>query len=62
MMVEASPAPAFIMAQAKLLLEFLIIALDAPAQLGRVDEPVERRIGRQGGQPVFERLGIAFTF
>jgi hypothetical protein len=36
--VEASPATAFVVTEADLLLELLIVPLDAPAQLGLVDE------------------------
>lgn len=60
MVVEASPSPPFIVAQAKLLLELAIIPLDAPAELGRGHEIAPRRVRRKRGQPVFERLGIAF--
>ena len=40
-MVEAAPAPSFKMSQPDLLLEFLVIALDPPAQLGQIDQPLE---------------------
>ena len=46
-MVEAAPASAFVMVKSEFLLEFLVVALDAPAQLCRLDEP---RNGRVGGQ------------
>jgi hypothetical protein len=36
-MMEATPSAAFEMPEADLLLELLIVALDAPAQLGNVD-------------------------
>jgi len=49
MMVKAPPATAFVVIQPNLLLELLIIALDPPAQLGQVDQPLERDVGRQGG-------------
>ncbi len=42
-MVEAAPSPSFKMSQPDLLLEFLIVAFDAPSQLGNVDELTERR-------------------
>ena len=38
-MMEATPAAPFIVAEPDLLLEFLIVALDAPAQLGEIDQP-----------------------
>ena len=37
-MMEAAPPASFKMAQPDLLLELLIVALDAPAQLGGVDQ------------------------
>ncbi len=40
-MVEASPAAALVMSKAEFLLEFLVIALDPPAQLGQIDQPLE---------------------
>src|SRR6202163_4174081 len=40
-MVEAAPSAPFIMAEPDLLLEFLIVALDAPAQLGEIDQRPE---------------------
>ena len=41
-MVKAAPTAPFEMAEPDLLLEFLIVALDAPAQLGEIDQTVER--------------------
>jgi hypothetical protein len=38
-MVEAAPTPSFKMSQPDLLLEFLIVAFDPPAQLGNVEQP-----------------------
>ena len=38
--MEAAPAAAFVMSKPDLLLEFLIVALDAPAHLGKIDKPV----------------------
>ena len=38
-MMEATPAAPFVVAKPDLLLEVLIVALDAPAQLGQIDEP-----------------------
>ena len=37
-MVEAAPTAAFKVVKAGLLLEFLVVAFDAPAQLGKIDE------------------------
>ena len=41
-MMEATPAAPFIVAEPDLLLEFLIVALDAPAQFGGIDQIDER--------------------
>ena len=37
-MMEAAPTSSLVMAEAELLLEILVIALDAPAQLGQIDQ------------------------
>ena len=55
-MVEAAPAAAFVVTKAEFLLEFLVIALDPPAQLGQIDQPREGDVVRQVGEPVFGRL------
>ena len=47
MVVEAAPAAPFEMAEPDLLLEFLIVALDAPAQLGEIDQTMERDAFRE---------------
>ena len=54
-MVKASPASTFIVIEAQFLLEFLIVALDPPAQFGSFHEPREGCIRRQGREPVFGR-------
>ena len=46
-MMEADPAAALVVAKPDLLLELQIIALDAPAQFGSVDEGLETDLGRQ---------------
>ena len=51
--MKASPASTFIVIEAKFLLEFLIVALDPPAQFGRLHEPRDGCILRQGREPVF---------
>src|SRR6202040_323581 len=58
-MMEATPSAPFIVTKPDLLLEFLIIALDTPAQLGKVDEAAEADVCRQRREPVFGRLGLA---
>ena len=46
-MVEAAPSAPFEMAEANLLFEFLVIAFDAPARLGGIDELSERDVLRE---------------
>src|SRR5262252_11255566 len=58
-MMEATPSAPFIMPEPDLLLEVLIVPLDAPAQLGKVDEPAEAEVCRQCREPIFGRLGVA---
>ena len=55
MVVKASPASTFIVIEAQFLLEFLIVALDPPAQFGSFDKGREGCIRRQGREPVFGR-------
>jgi hypothetical protein len=58
-MMEAAPPAPFIMPEPDLLLELLIIALDAPAQLGGVDQIGECDAARQGRKPILGRLLLA---
>ena len=46
-MMETAPAAPFKMAEPDLLLELLIIALDAPAQFGEIDQTGEANVVRQ---------------
>jgi len=57
--MKAAPTAALEMAEAKLLFEFLVITLDAPAQLGDAHQLLERSGGGQGTQEVFGRFGFA---
>src|SRR3990172_6455971 len=59
MMMEASPPPALEMVEPELILELLIVALDAPAQLGEADKISEGRRLRQGREPILRGLGFA---
>jgi len=54
-MMEAAPPPPFEMAEPHLLFEFLIVALNAPPQLGDVDEIVKGDVTCKGRKPVFGR-------
>ena len=49
-MVEAAPSSPFEMPEPDLLLELLIIALDAPAQLGEIDQVAEGDVLRQASR------------
>src|SRR6266852_5797982 len=55
-MMEATPSASFIMPEPDLLLELLIIAFDAPAQLGGVDQIAECDAARQGRKPIIGPL------
>ena len=55
----AAPSPSFKMSQPHLLLEFLIVAFDAPAQFGGVDQIAERDVLGKCRQPIFGRLRLA---
>src|SRR6266581_9333022 len=57
--VKAAPTAALEVAEAKLLFEFLVIALDAPAQLGDAHQLLQRGGGGQGSQKVFAWFGFA---
>src|SRR5438128_9457925 len=59
-MVKAAPATAFVMSKPDLLLELLIVAFDAPAQFGEIDQPIEADVLRQVREPIASRLGLAF--
>src|SRR6267142_5083591 len=59
-MVEAAPPAPFIITQAELLFELLVVALDPPSQLCQINQSVERDILGQVGEPILGRLGFAF--
>ena len=58
MMMKATPAAPLVMIEPELLLELLIIALDAPAQFGEIDHAIECGIGGQRREPIFGRFGL----
>ena len=49
-MMEAAPPTPFEMPEPDLLLEFLIVAFDAPAQLGDIDQTMEGDVFREGSR------------
>src|SRR5215475_4549195 len=57
-MMEAAPTSPLVMTEPEFLLELLVVALDAPPEFRGVDQAGEGDIGRQGGEPVFGRLGL----
>ena len=56
--MKAAPSASFIVAEPEFLLQFLIVALDPPAQFGEIDEIPQRHIGWQTGQPILRRFGF----
>jgi hypothetical protein len=52
-MVEAAPASPLEVAKADLLFEFVVVALNAPAQLGRVNQLTESNALRKRREPIF---------
>jgi len=58
-MMGSSPAAALELSEAEFALQLFIVARDTPARLDEVDEVFERRVFRQGGEPVFRRLRFA---
>src|SRR4051812_3156350 len=60
MVVEAAPAAALVVPEPEFLLELLVVALDAPSELGEFDHALEGDILGQGREPVFGGLPLAF--
>src|SRR5450755_4305894 len=57
--MEASPAPALVVTETEVLLQVLIVVLDAPALMGSADQLVERRALGQRRQAILGRLFLA---
>ena len=57
-MMESPPASPLEVSEAEFALQFLVVAFDAPSQLNDVDENRERRVLRQGREPVFRGLRV----
>src|SRR6185436_10600253 len=57
--MKATPTAPLEMRKPDLLLEFLIIALDAPAQLRAIDQAIEGDVVGERRKPVFGRLDLA---
>src|SRR5215212_9069555 len=58
--VEAAPAAALVGPEPQFRLELLGVALDAPPELGEFDQARETNVLRQGREPVFGGLPLAF--
>src|SRR3954466_12345856 len=56
MVVEAAPAAALVVPKPEFLLELLVVALDAPPELGEFDQAREANVLRQGREPVLGGL------
>src|SRR3989442_11061167 len=59
MVMKATPPAPLEVIEPQLILEFLIIALDAPAQFGEAHELGDRRRRRQSREPILRGLGGA---
>src|SRR3954464_2184711 len=59
-MMEASPTSPFIMPEAELLFEILVIALDAPSRFRDVDQRASAHTRGQGAEPVFRWFRLSF--
>src|ERR1043165_6194496 len=60
MMVEPAPAAALVVPKPEFLLELLVVALDAPPELGEFDQALKADVLRQGREPVLGGLLLAF--
>src|SRR4051794_3987873 len=60
MMVEPAPAAALVVPKPEFLLELLVVAFDAPPELGEFDQARETNVLRQGREPVLGGLLLAF--
>ena len=58
MMMKPAPTSAFVVTQAQLLLEVLVVALDAPAHVCLRHQIVQGGVCRQIRKIIFERLGV----
>src|SRR3954466_1528485 len=59
MMVEPAPAAALVVPKPEFLLELLVVAFDAPPELGEFDQARETNVLRQGREPVLGGLLLA---
>ena len=57
--VKTTPTSTFVMGQSEFAFQLLVIAFDAPAQFGFVDENLQRRVLGQGREPIFRWLSFS---
>ena len=57
--LQAAERAAFVVIKAEALLELAVVVLNAPAQLREADQGHDRRLGREVGEPVLDRLVLA---
>ena len=58
--MKAAPVASLEVVEAELLFEFLVVTLDAPANLDGGDQLFAGDVGGQRGEKVFGRLGLPF--
>src|SRR3954453_15125943 len=58
--METAPAAPLIVPQSEFLLKLLVVAFDAPPELGKFDQAHEADVLRQGREPVLGGLLLAF--
>jgi len=58
-MVEGFPAPPFVVIQSQLVLQFLVVAFDPPAELDEPHELVERHMLGDGREPVLRGFPLS---
>lgn len=58
MVVESSPATPLVVPKSEVLLQVLVVTLDAPSLVGGADQVVEGRAFGQGRQDILDRFGL----
>src|SRR3982751_1130524 len=58
--METAPAAALVVPEPQFLLELLVVAFDAPSELGEFNQARETNVLGQGREPVFGGLPLAF--
>jgi hypothetical protein len=58
--VETAPATPLVVPEPEFLLEFLVVAFNAPPELGQLDQTLKADVLRQGREPVLGGLLVSF--